>query len=56
MIRLAQLGKIETIIGRKQSINLHDLIPPPQPLYHHHHRLNNILSTVLDVTRAQYQI
>ena len=32
MIRLAQLGKIETIIGRKQSINLHDLIPPPQPL------------------------
>ena len=32
MVRLAQQGKIEIIIGRKQSINLHDLIPPPQPL------------------------
>ena len=27
MIRLAQLGKIETILHHKQSIDLHDLIP-----------------------------
>ena len=32
MIRLAQQGKIETIIGRKQSINLHNLFLPPEPL------------------------
>ena len=32
IIRLAQQGKIETIIGRKESINLHNLFLPPQPL------------------------
>ena len=34
MIRLAQQGKIETIVGRKESIDLHNLFPPvrSQPL------------------------
>ena len=32
IVRLAQQGKIETIIGRKESINLHNLFLPPQPL------------------------
>ena len=29
MIRLAQQGKIETVLGRKQSIDLHNLFPLP---------------------------
>ena len=32
IVRLAQQGKIETIIGCKESINLHNLFLPPQPL------------------------
>ena len=32
MIRLAQQGKIETILSCKKSIDLHDIIPSPQPL------------------------
>ena len=32
MIRLAQQGKIETILCNKESIDLHNLLPPPRPL------------------------